>query len=85
MRLYEFHELSLDLQHLAVGVSGGLVDLLFDYDRERQALRWWRMGASPNSTLATKGAIPIPVDLVPEAEKMINAAASPSAADLMQH
>ena len=83
MRLYEFHELPRALQHLAVGTTaGGLMDLLFDYDVERQTLRWWRVSSPEGSRVPKKGSIPIPTDLVSEAEKLLEAAHPPRAAEI---
>ena len=78
MRCYGFNELSTLLQHHVLGkTEGGLLDLLFDYDRERQTLRWWRVGASGAHPGASKGTIPIPFDLLAEAERVLGGSAAP--------
>jgi hypothetical protein len=76
VRCYGFHELPAAVRLFVIDkVMGGLSDLLFDYDRERQTLRWWRLESWPDgpTPMPKRGSVFLPAEMVAEIERLDSA------------
>jgi hypothetical protein len=72
MRLISARELPLRLRVLVLEqVGGGVLGVQVSYDPGRHELRWWRLdGRGPIEEPVESGKIPIPFELLEEAERL---------------